>query len=564
MIPHITTGSGGTKRLVHYLFGPGEHNEHTDQHLVASWNNFAPDPGPQPDPATEAKLAAQLDLPVNALPQGQRPTETNWHCSVRTAPTDRLLTDDEWADIARRVVAAAGIAPDGDTKACRWIAVRHAPDHIHIAATLVRQDGRVARRSYDRKAVQAACRTIEEDYGLRQLHPGDGTAPQRATSPEHFKAERLGRTQTARDELREAVRQAKAAARDEAHFFTLLEGTGMKVRPRQAPSGDITGYSVAHPSDTNAAGEPIYYSGSKLSPDLSLPEIRKHLAAQDQAAPTADPWHAAADAARHTLAVLDSDDDAGAQAHLAAFGELLDTTTFAAPTVNQAELRAAAKAFHRATRSTIRAEHQQAAALRRAAKDLIYTATSGQDGTGLAVLLSIAILITRAAMHWHQVRDHQQQQAAAQQALAHLTTAYEQTARPTLTALARSAPRADATRRYEAALRQAIPEHADHILADPAWAALTATLAQTEKTGDNPRRTLQDAAEQRELTTAQSPAEVLHWRITATTSKRQQAAKARSTGLIAPARSTGLIAPAPAAPPAPLPAPIPPTPQQRR
>ncbi|MCZ4123545.1 relaxase/mobilization nuclease domain-containing protein [Streptomyces sp. H39-S7] len=555
MIPHITTGSGGTQRLVHYLFGPGEHNEHTDQHLVASWNGFAPDPGPQPDPATEAKLAAQLDLPVNALPPGQRPTETNWHCSVRTAPTDRLLTDDEWADIARRVVAAAGIAPDGDTKACRWIAVRHAPDHIHIAATLVRQDGRVARRNYDRKAVQAACRTIEEDYGLRQLHPGDGTAPQRATSPEHFKAERLGRTRPARDELREAVRQAKAAARDEAQFFTLLEGTGMKVKPRQAPSGDITGYSVAHPSDINAAGEPIYYSGSKLSPDLSLPEIRKHLAAQDKPAPTDNPWHAAADAARHALAVLDSDDDAGAQAHLAAFGELLDTTTFAAPSVSKAELRAAAAAFHRATRSTIRADHQQAAALRRAAKDLIYTATSGQDGTGLAVLLSVAILITRAAMHWHLVRDHQQQQAAAQQTLTHLRAAYEQTARPVLTALARSAPRPDATRRYEAALRQAIPEHADRILADPAWPALTATLAQAEKAGGNPHRVLRDAAELRELVTAQSPAEVLHWRITATTSKRQQAATARSTS------TTGQ---APTTPPAPLQVPIPPSPQRRR
>nr|WP_203724993.1 relaxase/mobilization nuclease domain-containing protein [Streptomyces sp. SID13588] len=538
------------------MFGPGEHNEHTDQHLVASWNNFAPDPGPQPDPATEAKLAAQLDLPVNALPPGQRPTETNWHCSVRTAPTDRLLTDDEWADIARRVVAAAGIAPDGDTKACRWIAVRHAPDHIHIAATLVRQDGRVARRDFDRKAVQAACRTIEADYGLRQLNRGDGTAPKRATSPEHFKAERLGRTRPARDELREAVRQAKAAARDEAQFFALLEGTGMKVKPRQAPSGDITGYSVAHPSDTNAAGEPIYYSGSKLSPDLSLPEIRKHLAAQDQpAAPTANPWHAAADAARHTLAVLDSDDDAGAQAHLAAFGDLLDTTTFAAPTVSQAELRAAAKAFHRATRSTIRAEHQQAAALRRAAKDLIYTATSGQDSTGLAVLLSIAILITRSAIHWHQVRDHQQQQAAAQQAFVHLTTAYEQTARPTLTALARSTPRPDATRRYEAVLHQAIPEHADRILSDPAWPALAATLAQTEKTGDNLHRALRNAAEQRELSTAQSPAEVLHWRITGTTSKRQQTATARSTSTIAQATT---------APRTPLPTPIPPAPHRRR
>ncbi|WP_203674788.1 MULTISPECIES: relaxase/mobilization nuclease domain-containing protein [unclassified Streptomyces] len=529
MIPKITTGNGGSRRVVHYLFGPGKHNEHTDQHLVASWNGFAPDPGPHPDPATEAKLAAQLDLPVTALPADQRPAITNWHCSLRTAPTDRLLTDDEWAEIARRVLNAAGIATTGDTKACRWIAVRHAPDHIHIAATLVRQDGRVARRDFDRKAVHAACRTIETDYGLRQLNRGDGTAPKRATSKEHFKAERLGRTRPAREELREAVRRAKAAARTEPEFFAVLTSTGMKVKLRQAPSRDITGYSVAHPKDTNAAGEPIYFSGSKLSPDLSLPEIRKHLGAQDPELRTGNPWYMAADAARHTLAALEGDDDAGAQAHLAAFGDLLDNATLAAPTANQTELRAAAATFHRATRSKVRAEDHQAASLRSAAKQLLYTATSNQDGTGTAVLLSIAILVTTAAIRWREVRGHQQQQAAAQATLTHLRTAYEQTARPTLTTLAHQAPTPATIDRYETAVRQAIPAHADRILTDPAWAALTTTLAAAEKAAGNPRRVLAEAAEQRELASSESPAEVLHWRITSTTSKREQAAIASSS-----------------------------------
>ena len=40
---------------------------------------------------------------------------------------------------------------------------------------------------------------------------------------------------------------------------------------RRAPSGDLLGYKLARPGDVTAAGEPVFYSGSKLAPDLSLP-----------------------------------------------------------------------------------------------------------------------------------------------------------------------------------------------------------------------------------------------------------------------------------------------------
>ena len=65
-----------------------------------------------------------------------------WHCSVRAAPGDRMLSDDEWAEVARDIVHRTGLAPRGqDDDAVRWIAVRHAPDHMHIVAMLARQDG---------------------------------------------------------------------------------------------------------------------------------------------------------------------------------------------------------------------------------------------------------------------------------------------------------------------------------------------------------------------------------------------------------------------------------------
>jgi hypothetical protein len=46
------------------------------------------------------------------------------------------------------------------------VAIRHGPDHIHLVATLVRQDRRTEYARNDRWKAQAACRDLEERYGL--------------------------------------------------------------------------------------------------------------------------------------------------------------------------------------------------------------------------------------------------------------------------------------------------------------------------------------------------------------------------------------------------------------
>jgi hypothetical protein len=45
MVPKIRRGSR-THGLLVYLYGPGKRDEHTDPHLVGSWDGFAPDPRP--------------------------------------------------------------------------------------------------------------------------------------------------------------------------------------------------------------------------------------------------------------------------------------------------------------------------------------------------------------------------------------------------------------------------------------------------------------------------------------------------------------------------------------
>ncbi|MER7702376.1 mobilization protein [Kitasatospora sp. NPDC097605] len=528
MIPKIRTGTGGTYGLVRYLYGPGKRDEHTDQHLVASWNDFAPDPGRNPH-HTIAQLATQLDQPVKAI--GDRaPDTTIWHCSVRADPGDRHLDDNDWATIARRIVHATGIAPNGETTACRWVAVRHAEDHIHIAATLVRQDGRLANLSFDRRKAQAEARRIEEDYGLRRLNPGDGTAAKTPTSQERFKAERTGRTETPREVLREAVRQAIVGAATEDEFFTRLREAGLRVKLRHAPSGDVLGYNVALPGDRNRDSEPVWFAGSTLAPDLSLPRIRRRLT--DSPADTAQPRtdtprtgrsaparqrRDAAGIAEHATALLGNGGDEAA-AQLVGAGELLDALAQTSPAAGRAALRDAARAFERATRSHVRAENADIRALRSAARGIVQAGGAlgrGEDGGATAMVLSTLVLLTLAAARWHSARGHAQQAAASRQAADHLRAAYQQTAATPMRAmreLGQALPEPE-RRRHEATIRAALGEPENRTGPPARRDALAATLAEAEKAGHDPQALLEEATSWRELGTARNTEDVLVWRI---------------------------------------------------
>ncbi|MFY0511743.1 mobilization protein [Streptomyces anulatus] len=541
MIPKIilSRGDRATRRLIGYLYGPGSANEHTDPHMVASWNGFAPDPGRSPhrNPKdVEDQLVAQLDQAVRMLGD-KAPETTVWHCPVRAAPEDPILTDAQWADIARRIVAAAGIAPESDEEACRWVAVRHADDHIHIAATLVRQDGRRPRRDHDIRAVQREARKIEIDLGLRRLKSGDGTAAKRPTSKEHFKAKRQGRDTTTREILRARVRRAVAAASNEREVFALLEASGVKVRPKVGQSGDVLGYSVALPGDINKGGEPVWFSGSTLAGDLSLPKIRQHLA--DVGPPSvpmrpADPWHQATAATERIPDHFTRGDDHTAQGQLVVLGEALDLLPLTAPAKARKELERAAAVFERATRSRITADLDSARVLRRSVQTILRTPTTTGDGAGLAMLLDAAVIAVAFASHWHRTHQHAQQEAAAEQTLIHLRNANEHVAAPVLKDLAHRTPGPETQRRYARHLQQAVPELVDRILQDPAWDALATALADAETAGHNPATLLGQALGQRTLDDARNLTRTLTWRIhhlgqRHTGSPRAQAPTARST-----------------------------------
>ncbi|MFF5573125.1 relaxase/mobilization nuclease domain-containing protein [Streptomyces luteogriseus] len=568
MIPSVNPSGSDTRGLLYYLYETGKYEDHTDPHLVASFDGMSPDPGRDPS-ATLTDLQQLLDQPVMALAKHARPAKHVWHTSVRADPGDRILSDEEWADIARRIVAATGIDPGDGQPGCRWAAVRHADDHIHIVATLVTEDGHRPDDFRSGARAQAEARLIEKELGLHQVAPGDGTAAQRPTSAERHKAERQGRERTAREELRETVRRAVAGARSDEEFFDRLAAAGLLIRKRAAPSGDLLGYKVALPDDLNKDGEPVFYPGARLALDLSLPRIRERWAGDAQDVPAArregairtGPGSPAAarrgtaSAVWQAVLVVEHGEDAVAAAHIAAAGEVLDALAKTSAAHTRRELRDAATAFERASRSHVRAVRGHDRSLRQAARDLVQGGPAlgrGEDGATTAMAIDMLFFLITAAAHWHARKGHAQQAEAATRAAAHLRTAYQAAAAKPLGVLYQRGRRLSRPmlQRQTALLREALPQLAEQILAEPGWYALAATIAEAEATGHDAAVLLSDVAGRRELGTADSVSDVLVWRMRRTadlpadashqsetsTAGRQSATRGTTTRPSAPGR----------------------------
>ena len=120
-------------------------------------------------------------------------------------------------------------------------------------------------------------RDIEAEYGLRVVDRPDRTAARRPTRAEAEKAARAGQAEPPRVTLRRHVQAAAAGARSEPEFFAALERRGVQVRLRYSEHnpGEVTGYAVTMPGARTAAGDPVWFGGGKLAPDLTLPKLRR-------------------------------------------------------------------------------------------------------------------------------------------------------------------------------------------------------------------------------------------------------------------------------------------------
>jgi hypothetical protein len=308
VIGQVLKRGRSVRGLLYYLFTEGQAGEkgldsaHTDARVIAGWDAADSLASLQPPVCAGGRrdfqaLASALNQPVVALGLAReelRKLKPVYHLAISAAKdpqtgqlVDRRLDDAQWADIAREYMDRMGLAPRGDDSGVRWVAVRHADDHVHIVATLARQDGRRPRLFNDHYRSMEASRFVEAKYGLTVTGATGRTGAPRASRAEqrkHRSTAQRRREQGAagpaapdRDVLRRQVRTAAAGASSLPEFLARLRGDGLLVRERMSERnpGEITGYAVALPDRYDAGGKPIYFGGGKLAPDLSLPQLQR-------------------------------------------------------------------------------------------------------------------------------------------------------------------------------------------------------------------------------------------------------------------------------------------------
>ena len=423
--------------LIRYIYSPGRREEHTDPHIIAGYRHPADlEPALRPDGGRDfRRLVGLLKLPHDVLGQWGY-AKPVWHCSMRAAPEDRLLSDDEWAQIAHDAMHRTGLAPYvQQDEAVRWIAVRHGPDHIHIVAMLARQDRTRPRLSNDRLRVRDACIAAERRYGLRSTAPADRTANRCPTRAEVEKSARRGMTEPPRIILRRHVATAAAAAGSAEEFFARLDEAGVRIRLRHSArnTGEVTGFSVGLPEDTAKDGEPVWYGGAKLASDLSWPRLCQRWATPSRpdlslsAEEAGRLWDYAArvcaDAAEQVRSCSGTNPEVAADAACAA----ADALRVAAAALGSRVLRQAADEFDRAARQPyghIPAPTPVGRQLRQAARLISAYSYVTHDRTFAPLVLIIRLAaLAEAVAELRQNQERAAQAAAALRAAQHLDSA---------------------------------------------------------------------------------------------------------------------------------------------
>lgn len=298
--------------LMMYLAGPGKANEHTNQRVITGSETLIPY-------AEQASLGKGSVMRISReLDADKRRTKTQmpkghvFHASISLSADDKKLTDEQWASVAQDFMKEMGFTEVGGRSPVAWIAINHGVNlkgnpHIHIAASMVREDGTKWNQHESGKRAVKICRKLEEKYDLQRVgrdlssvayvRGEKESLARRQSIAEHRQLVKSGKAGTPWEALSTAekdaaiaakasmigqprvalarrIRGCAAAAVDEGEFVRRMRREGLLVRPRfgEGASTEVTGYSVA---DRPHFGErPIWYGGGKLGKDLTLPALR--------------------------------------------------------------------------------------------------------------------------------------------------------------------------------------------------------------------------------------------------------------------------------------------------
>lgn len=300
MIPNIVTG-GDTGGLMRYLVGPGRANEHENPHVIAGSRDIVRKWGDWETISVSqaSEIATRLDAymhetgtfptgkarrfnPATGAVEWNGEIEANhvWHCSLSLSPEEAALGDEVWGRIASDFMSEMGFTGSDGKAPCRWVAIHHGSaksggDHIHIAATIVREDGTKWSPWYDQRRAQKACNVLEHRYGLLVVESREHARGSRCDSAAaQNAAKRAGTSRTDRAVLEERLRAAATAAASEADFVRRARRLGVRLHPRFA-SGRIdivVGYSAA--LRTENGQQTRWWGGGRIARDLTLTQLR--------------------------------------------------------------------------------------------------------------------------------------------------------------------------------------------------------------------------------------------------------------------------------------------------
>jgi len=198
--------------------------------------------------------------------------------------TQQRLPDEVWRELVESGIAALGLGADDDGQGgCRWVAVHHGlsikrNDHVHVVVNVVRGDGQVANLHRDFLRWRDWCRQVEEERGWTRTAPA-GEGRSKRTSPAELVRADAYRQRTKRDRLRGLVTVAAAEAVDKIGFVLGLRRRAV-LAAAYPDTWPVTGYKVTLRPEQHAAEqerpapEPLWFAGSTLHRDLSLPRLR--------------------------------------------------------------------------------------------------------------------------------------------------------------------------------------------------------------------------------------------------------------------------------------------------
>lgn len=168
MIAKVTHARSALLAL-RYDYGPGRSNEHVDPRWVAgnvdgeSWRARA--------------RSIQAFVTEHLKPRrGPAPRSPLYRVALANPVTDRLLSDDEWGDIAGRFVQRFGAAGP-------WQATRHDEHHIHLTISRIGFNGERMSTSWDYARATGICRELEREHASTSWQRPTPPFPERVVSP---------------------------------------------------------------------------------------------------------------------------------------------------------------------------------------------------------------------------------------------------------------------------------------------------------------------------------------------------------------------------------------------